>query len=51
MGILSEPQIKNYDTILKKIITDLETQRQAQGNVPDSYHAFLKRIAQLIQAL
>ncbi|SDF29988.1 hypothetical protein SAMN05216464_115159 [Mucilaginibacter pineti] len=51
MGILSEPQITQYDTILKKIITDLETQRQAQGSVPDSYHAFLKRLTELIQAL
>src|SRR4051812_30980823 len=51
MGILSEPQIKRYDTILKKIITDLETQRQAQPNVTDRYPEFLKRITELVQAL
>jgi hypothetical protein len=51
MSILSEPQIQQYDTILKKIITDLETQHQAQTTVTDRYPEFLKRITELIQAL
>lgn len=51
MGILSEPQINNYDTILKKIISALETQRLAQASVTDRYPEFLKRITELMQAL
>ena len=51
MGIPSESQIQQYDIILKKIITDLETQRQAQTTVTDRYPEFLKRITELSQAL
>lgn len=51
MGILSETQVNHYDNVLKKIFAALETQRLAQGSVPESYHAFLKGITELIQAL
>lgn len=49
--MLSEHQITQYNTLLKKIIDDLETRRQSQGNVPVSYHEFLKGLTKLIQTL